>query len=59
MGRVYKPVCSVGSKFLKYFEPVYVTDQSGMLNPEFEELCQTPATKVEEILEKPAEQARA
>ena len=39
---VYKPLCSVSSKFRKYFEPVFVTDEAGMLNPELEELCDKP-----------------
>lgn len=40
---VYEPLCLVSSKFQRYFEPVYVTDESGMLNPEFEELLAKPA----------------
>jgi len=37
---VYEPLCSLPSKFQRYFEPVYVTDEAGMLNPELEEACQ-------------------
>ena len=40
---VYEPLCPVPSKFQKYFEPVYVTDETGMLNPELEELRQWSA----------------
>ena len=34
---LYKPLCAVESKFQTYFEPVYVTDEAGNLNPDFEE----------------------
>ncbi|HEU0251401.1 MAG TPA: B12-binding domain-containing radical SAM protein, partial [Pyrinomonadaceae bacterium] len=42
---VYEPLCSVSSRFRKYFEPVFVTDEAGMLNPELEELCERRAKR--------------
>ncbi|HEU4833710.1 MAG TPA: B12-binding domain-containing radical SAM protein, partial [Pyrinomonadaceae bacterium] len=35
---IYEPLCAVSSKFRRYFDPVYVTDEAGRLNPEFEEV---------------------
>jgi radical SAM superfamily enzyme YgiQ (UPF0313 family) len=40
----YEPLCSVSSNFEQYFKPVYVTDEAGMLNREFEELTVGAAT---------------
>jgi radical SAM superfamily enzyme YgiQ (UPF0313 family) len=42
---VYEPVCSVSSKFRRYFDPVYVTDEAGMLNPELEEIVARTANQ--------------
>ncbi|HEU5132661.1 MAG TPA: hypothetical protein VFT26_11180, partial [Pyrinomonadaceae bacterium] len=42
---VYEPLCSVPSKFQKYFEPVYVTDDAGMLNYELEEVLEEPGRR--------------
>ena len=36
---VYEPLCSMPLRFQRYFEPVFVTDEAGRLNPELEELC--------------------
>jgi hypothetical protein len=48
---VYEPMCSMSSRFRKYFEPVFVTDEAGFLNPEFEELFDKP-TKRATILDR-------
>lgn len=42
---VYEPICSVPSKFQKYFDPVYVTDEAGLLNPDLEELREPSAIR--------------
>ena len=49
---VYEPLCSVSSMFKKYFEPVYVTDEAGMLNPELEELTEPSAVAPGQIQSK-------
>ena len=46
---VYEPLCSVSSRFRKYFEPVFVTDEAGRLNPELEELCDKPAKRAGQL----------
>jgi hypothetical protein len=35
----------VPSKFQKYFDPVYVTDEAGLLNPDLEELREPSAIR--------------
>ena len=35
---VYEPAFPVSSKFRSYFEPVYLTDEAGELNPQLEEV---------------------